>query len=180
MSGQSAQKTAPADQKVTPMMAQYIEIKTANPDSLLFYRMGDFYELFAEDAVEVSKAIGLTLTERSAGLPMAGVPHHSSETYIKKMLDAGFRVAIADQIQDPKEAKGVVDRAVTRVLTPGTLVDETLRRRMDPLALEVTHGDGRSVLGELPDGRQAEAARTPGHDGSLAGEVGADHSGSST
>lgn len=126
----TAETTTPAAAKKpsydTPAMRQFSRFKEQHPDCVLLFRMGDFYELFAEDAVEVSKAIGLTLTERSAGLPMAGVPHHSSETYIKKMLDAGFRIAIADQIQDPKEAKGVVDRAVTRVLTPGTLVDESL------------------------------------------------------
>ncbi len=114
------------DPRDTPAMRQHTRFKAQFPDCVLLFRMGDFYELFFDDAVEVAKAIGLTLTERSPGVPMAGVPHHAADGYIKKILDAGFRVAIADQIQDPKDAKGVVDRAVTRVLTPGTLVDDSL------------------------------------------------------
>jgi len=110
----------------TPAMRQFDRFKAEHPGCVLLFRRGDFYELFDDDAVEVSRAIGITLTERSAGIPMAGVPHHSAETYIKKILEAGFRVAIAEQTQDPKDAKGVVERAVTRVLTPGTLVDESL------------------------------------------------------
>ncbi len=110
----------------TPAMRQFDRFKAQHPGCVLLFRMGDFYELFDEDAVRVSRALGLTLTERTAGIPMAGVPHHSADGYIKRMLGAGFRVAIADQIQDPKEAKGVVERAVTRVLTPGTLIDENL------------------------------------------------------
>lgn len=112
--------------KLTPAMRQFHEFKDRFPGCVLLFRMGDFYELFYEDAVEVSKAIGLTLTERSPGQPMAGVPHHQLDNYLRKLIDKGFRVAIADQVQDPKEAKGVVERAVTRVLTPGTLVDDDL------------------------------------------------------
>ncbi|MGP1310988.1 MAG: DNA mismatch repair protein MutS, partial [Phycisphaerales bacterium] len=114
------------DPRTTPAMRQYFAFKERHPDSVLFFRMGDFYEMFDEDAVTAHKALGITLTERSAGLPMAGVPYHSVENYLKRMLEKGHRVAICEQIQDPKEAKGVVERAVTRVLTPGTLVDENL------------------------------------------------------
>jgi DNA mismatch repair protein MutS len=110
----------------TPAMRQYARFKERHPGCVLLFRMGDFYEMFDEDAVAVSKAIGLTLTQRSEGVPMAGVPHHSVDSYIAKMLKQGFRVAICDQIQDPKEAKGIVDRAVTRVLSPGALSDESL------------------------------------------------------
>jgi DNA mismatch repair protein MutS len=109
MSGQSAQKTAPADQKVTPMMAQYIEIKTANPDSLLFYRMGDFYELFFEDAEIASQALGITLTKRGKhqgdDIPMCGVPVHAADDYLQKLIAKGHRVSVCEQTEDPAEAK---------------------------------------------------------------------------
>jgi DNA mismatch repair protein MutS len=110
----------------TPAMRQWVRFKKQHPECLLFFRMGDFYELFDRDAVVVHQALGLTLTERTKGMPMAGVPFHSAEGYIRRLIDAGYRVAVCDQLQDPKDAKGVVDRGVTRVLTPGTLVDETL------------------------------------------------------
>ncbi len=107
-------------------MRQYDRFKRAQPGCLLFFRMGDFYELFDEDAVTAHKALGITLTERTKGVPMAGVPHHAAEGYLKRLVAQGFRVAVCEQIQDAKEAKGVVERAVTRVVTPGTLVDESL------------------------------------------------------
>ena len=107
-------------------MRQYRGFKEAYPDCVLFFRMGDFYEMFDEDAHTVHKALGLTLTQRSTGIPMAGIPFHAAEGYLHRMIAQGFRVAVCDQVQDPSEAKGVVDRAVTRVLTPGTLVDESL------------------------------------------------------
>ncbi len=131
-------------------MRQYARFKRAHPGCILFFRMGDFYELFHEDAVDVSKALGLTLTERSPGVPMAGVPHHQLETYLRKMLEAGFRVAVCDQIQDPKDAKGVVERAVTRVVTPGTLVDEGLVSDDRPIQLASIcfMGDGEDPNGE--------------------------------
>ena len=110
----------------TPAMRQYVRFKTAHPDCLLMFRMGDFYELFDQDAVTAHEVLGITLTERTKGMSMAGVPYHSMEGYLRRLVERGFRVAICDQIQDPKDAKGVVDRAVTRVLTPGTLVDESL------------------------------------------------------
>ncbi len=110
----------------TPAMRQYDAFKRQHPDCLLLFRMGDFYELFDDDAVAASKALGITLTERTAGIPMAGVPYHSYESYVRRLLDAGFRVARCDQIQDAREAKGIVERAVTQVYTPGTLVDEAM------------------------------------------------------
>ena len=112
--------------KLSPAMAQYHRFKEQHPGCLLFFRMGDFYELFYDDAVIASKVLGLTLTQRSEGQPMAGAPHHQLDNYLRKALAAGLRVAVADQIQDPKDAKGVVDRAVTRVVTSGTLVDDGL------------------------------------------------------
>jgi DNA mismatch repair protein MutS len=116
----------PGESRTTPAMRQYARFKAMHPECVLFFRMGDFYEMFHEDAVLAHKALGITLTQRTEGIPMAGVPHHAVEGYLRRMIDAGYRVAVCDQIQDPREATGVVERAVTRVLTPGTLVDEAL------------------------------------------------------
>ena len=110
----------------TPAMRQYARFKQAHPDCILFFRLGDFYEMFGRDAVLVHKLLSITLTERTKGLPMAGMPFHSAEGYIRRLVAMGHRVAVCEQMQDPKDAKGVIERAVTRVLTPGTLVDETL------------------------------------------------------
>ncbi|MEL6797987.1 MAG: DNA mismatch repair protein MutS, partial [Planctomycetota bacterium] len=114
------------DPKQTPAMQQYFRFKEQHPDCVLLFRMGDFYELFFEDAETVAGPLGLTLTQRTGGVPLAGVPHHQLDNYLRKLVALGYRVAIADQIQDPKDAKGVVDRAVTQVVTPGTLVDDGL------------------------------------------------------
>ncbi|MEX3011213.1 DNA mismatch repair protein MutS [Hoeflea sp. TYP-13] len=119
----------------TPMMEQFIEIKAANPDSLLFYRMGDFYELFFGDAVEASKALGITLTKRGQHLgediPMCGVPVHAADDYLQKLIAHGYRVAVCEQTEDPADAKkrgskSVVRRDVVRLVTPGTLTEEKL------------------------------------------------------
>ena len=119
----------------TPMMEQYIEIKAANPDSLLFYRMGDFYELFFEDAVDASRALGITLTKRGQHLgqdiPMCGVPVHAADDYLQKLISLGFRVAVCEQVEDPAEAKkrgakSVVRRDVVRLVTPGTITEDKL------------------------------------------------------
>ncbi len=114
------------DPRDTPAMRQYARFKQRHPDCILLFRMGDFYETFDDDAVTVHKALGLTLTKRTEGIPMAGIPYHQLDNYVRRLIAQDFRVAIADQIQDPKDAKGIVERAVTRVLTPGTLVDEAL------------------------------------------------------
>lgn len=119
----------------TPMMEQFIEIKANNPGSLLFYRMGDFYELFFDDAVEASRALGITLTKRGQhmgyDIPMCGVPIHASDDYLQKLITLGYRVAVCEQIEDPAEAKkrgskSVVKRDVVRLVTPGTLTEEKL------------------------------------------------------
>jgi DNA mismatch repair protein MutS len=115
-----------ADPRETPAMQQYYRFKRAHPGCVLMFRIGDFYEMFDEDAVAVSRAIGLTLTARSEGMPMCGVPFHQLEVYLKKLLGAGFRVAVCEQLQDASQVKGIVPRGVTRVVTPGTAVDETL------------------------------------------------------
>src|SRR6267143_214002 len=114
----------------TPMMQQYLRIKGEHPDILVFYRMGDFYELFYDDAEKASRLLDITLTSRgvSAGTPvkMAGVPAHSVEQYLAKLVKLGESVAICEQIGDPATAKGPVDRKVTRIVTPGTLTDAGL------------------------------------------------------
>jgi DNA mismatch repair protein MutS len=119
----------PIDEKLSPAMKQFQRFKQKYPDCILFFRMGDFYETFYEDAKVCSKVLGLTLTSRSKGenpVPLAGVPYHAVEGYLKKMLQAGFRVAVCEQVEDPKTAKGVVKRDVVRIVTPGTLTDDIL------------------------------------------------------
>src|SRR3989440_4208088 len=115
----------------TPMMQQYQEAKQRHPGMLLLFRMGDFYELFDDDAQTAVKVLGLTLTSRDKTIPMAGFPHHSLETHLRKLLQAGLRVAICDQVEDPALAKGLVRREVTRVITPGTVTEDNL---LDPRA----------------------------------------------
>ena len=116
--------------KLSPMMQQYLETKELYPDTILFFRVGDFYEMFFDDALVVSRAIELTLTGKDCGLeekaPMCGVPHHSADIYIKKLIDAGFKVAICEQLTDPSESKGLVVRDVVRIVTPGTLIDSNM------------------------------------------------------
>lgn len=113
----------------TPMMKQYLEAKRQSPGAIVLFRMGDFYELFFEDAELVSRVLGLTLTSRDKGpdaVPMAGFPHHSIDGHLRKLVQAGYRVAVCDQVQDPRDAKGLVQREVTRIVTPGTLTDDGL------------------------------------------------------
>ena len=111
----------------TPMMQQYLRIKANYPDTFLFYRMGDFYELFFDDAEKIARLLNITLTARgqSSGkpIPMAGVPFHAAESYIAKVLRHGFSIAICEQIGDPKTSIGPVERQVVRLLTPGTVSD---------------------------------------------------------
>ncbi len=117
----------PQNFKLTPMYEQYLSIKKDYPDAVLFYRMGDFYELFFKDAEIASRELQLALTSRSkdeAGVPMCGVPWHSCETYFSQMVEKGYTIAICDQVEDPRKAKGLVKREVTRVITPGTALDD--------------------------------------------------------
>src|SRR5436853_4628693 len=127
--------TPDAPARVTPMMEQYLEIKAANPALLLFYRMGDFYELFFEDAEIASKALGIMLTKRGKhqgqDIPMCGVPVERAEDYLHRLIAQGFRVAVCEQMEDPAAAKArgnksVVRRDVVRLVTPGTLTEDTL------------------------------------------------------
>ena len=125
----------PADPGVTPVMAQYLDAKARHPDALVFFRMGDFYELFFDDAVKAAEALGVALTKRGKHLgediPMAGVPAHAADGYLARLIRQGFKVAVCEQLEDPAEArkrgsKAVVHRDVTRVVTPGTLTEESL------------------------------------------------------
>src|SRR5262245_19257443 len=126
----------------TPMMQQYLRIKSQYPDILLFYRMGDFYEMFYDDARRAASLLDITLTARgqSAGqpIPMAGVPFHSVEGYLVKLVRKGESVAICEQMGDPSKSKGPVERQVVRIITPGTITDEALlEERQETLAAAV-------------------------------------------
>lgn len=116
-------------EKISPGMQQYLDIKKDYPDAFLLFRMGDFYELFYEDAVNAAQILELTLTSRNKNsehpIPMAGVPHHAAADYIDKLVDLGYKVAVAEQMEDPKKAVGIVKRAVTQVITPGTTIDHS-------------------------------------------------------
>ena len=137
MNETSRPPTAPSDEiRTTPMMAQYLEVKRAHPDALVFYRMGDFYELFFDDAVAASAALDIALTKRGKhngeDIPMCGVPVHAADSYLARLIREGFRVAVCEQMEDPTEArkargsKALVHRDVVRIVTPGTLTEDTL------------------------------------------------------
>lgn len=132
----------------TPLMKQYNEIKKDYEDSILFFRLGDFYEMFFEDAVKASKELGLTLTsrnkEKDANVPLAGVPYHSASSYITKLVSKGYKVAICEQVEDPKSAKGIVKREVVKVVTPGTVVDvDSLDSKSNNYLLSIREADGK-------------------------------------
>ncbi len=115
------------DDKLSPMMQKYMETKESYKDCILFYRLGDFYEMFFDDALTASKELELTLTGKNCGLkeraPMCGVPYHAAQIYVNRLVQKGYKVAICEQVEDPKEAKGLVKREVTRIATPGTNID---------------------------------------------------------
>ncbi len=129
-SGRSTRKKSDKDNQHTPMMQQFMRIKSKHPDSLLFYRMGDFYELFFDDAKKAARLLDITLTSRgkSAGqpIPMAGIPFHAADNYLARLVKLGESIAICEQIGDPATSKGPVDRDVVRIVTPGTITDEAL------------------------------------------------------
>src|SRR5438046_2651926 len=150
-----APSSPPAAEKVlSPAMRQCQQFKTQYPGYVLFFRMGDFYEMFWEDARIAAKALGVALTSRSRGgingedaIPMAGVPFHAVEGYLRKMIAAGHKVAICEQMEDPKLAKGVVQRDVVRLMTPGTLTDDPLLdgrcdNYLAAVAFNITQADG--------------------------------------
>lgn len=142
----------------TPMMQQYDEAKAIAEDALLLFRMGDFYELFHEDARIASRELGLSLTSRDKGenpIPMAGFPHHQLEPYLSRLIHAGFRAAVCEQVQDPKEAKGLVKREIARIVSPGTLTDDAMLNPRESnyllaLVQDVEQGVGKEKLIEEP------------------------------
>ncbi|MFM7122737.1 MAG: DNA mismatch repair protein MutS, partial [Fluviibacter sp.] len=147
---------------ITPMMRQYLAIKETVPDTLLFYRLGDFYELFQSDAEKAARILDITLTKRGQ-TPMAGVPFHAADQYIARLIKAGESVAICEQIGDPATSKGPVERAISRIITPGTVSDATLmdeRRENHLMALFpagarwgaawISLAAGRITLSEIP------------------------------
>src|SRR6476620_12540851 len=141
---------------VTPAMRQYLDAKQQHRDAIVLFRMGDFYEMFYEDALVAARALDLTLTSRSkdasGGIPMCGVPHHAVDTYIARLVRKGFRVAVCEQVEDPRKVKGLVRRAVVRVVSPGTLTDSSYLEAREPalivaLAPSVDgHGLGAALL----------------------------------
>ena len=118
--------------EATPMMKQYLQMKAEHPDCILMFRLGDFYEMFNEDAKLVSQELDLTLTTRDRNkppeerTPMCGVPYHSVEAYLSRLIAKGYKVAICEQMEDPATAKGLVDRDIIRIVTPGTLIESSM------------------------------------------------------
>src|SRR6267142_1906098 len=140
MSLPSDPSTLPTPASATPAMRQYLDAKQHHRDAILLFRMGDFYEMFYEDALTAARALELTLTSRSkdangGGIPMCGVPFHAVDTYIARLVKKGFRVAICDQVEDPRKAKGLVKREVVRVVSPGTLTDANVLDAREPAFL---------------------------------------------
>ncbi len=140
---------SPANSQVTPMMQQYLDIKSGYADSILFFRMGDFYEMFFTDAIKASKILGIALTSRDKKsgnpVPMCGVPYHSAAGYITKLIEQGLRVAICDQVEDPRLAKGIVKRQVTRIVTPGTCMDSDSLPAGEAHYIGAVTTDGKAV-----------------------------------
>jgi len=138
---------------VTPMLAQYREIKSRHPDKILFFRLGDFYEMFFEDAEVASRELGITLTSREVGkghkrMPMAGIPYHAASGYLATLLDKGYRVAICEQVEDPRKARGLVRREVVRVVTPGTVLDpKSLQEKSHNYLVMITESDQPPAYG---------------------------------
>ncbi|WP_047486566.1 DNA mismatch repair protein MutS [Terriglobus sp. TAA 43] len=143
------EKTTVEGAKLSPMMQQFAAAKAAHPDALLFFRMGDFYELFYDDAIVASRELELTLTarDRERQQPMCGVPYHAAEAYLQRLLRKGYRIAICEQMEDPKLAKGIVKREVTRVMTPGTALDPTAAASENTFLAALTVGGDRKSSG---------------------------------
>jgi len=134
---------------LTPMMVEYMKTKEQYSDCILFYRLGDFYEMFFEDAITVSRELELVLTGKNCGLeeraPMCGIPHHAAAAYIPRLVNKGYKVAICEQLEDPKQAKGIVKRGVVKIITPGTFVDNNSNLENDNTYLMAIHEDGETI-----------------------------------
>jgi DNA mismatch repair protein MutS len=161
---QTTSPTTPAiPGNVTPAMRQYFEAKRQYRHALLFFRMGDFYEMFYEDALVASRALDLTLTSRSkdssgVAVPMCGVPFHAADGYITRLVKKGYRVAICEQIEDPKKAKGVVKRDVVRVVSPGTLTDAAYLDAREPAFLMAILATGPPSRPEAATARSRQSS----------------------
>src|SRR3954452_6909278 len=142
---------APASAPTTALMRQYLEVKGRYPDAIIFFRLGDFYEMFYEDAVYAARALDLTLTTRDKGkedpVPMCGVPHHAVRTYLAKLTELGHRVALCEQLEDPRAVRGIVKRDVVRVVTPGVVLDEEALDPRAPSYVAAVAGDARGGYG---------------------------------
>ena len=138
---------------VSPMITQYNEIKEGYKDCILMFRLGDFYEMFFDDAEIASRELELALTGRNCGdnerAPMCGVPYHSAESYITRLISKGYKVAICEQLEDPKATKGIVKRDVVQIITPGTLIDLGLQERKNNYLLEVEEAGSMIVFPSL-------------------------------
>ena len=137
-------------EKYSPMIQQYLKVKEQYQDTLLFYRVGDFYEMFFDDAKTASRELDLILTGKNAGvedrIPMCGVPHHAVSGYVQRLVQRGYKIAICEQLQDPSEAKGIVERDVIRVITPGTIMEEITDEKASVYLAAVTdYGYGYSL-----------------------------------
>lgn len=133
---------------LSPMMSFYVKLKEQYTDAIVFFRLGDFYEMFFEDAITASEVLDLTLTGRDCGLeeraPMCGIPYHSAEGYIQKLVNSGYKVAICEQIGDPATSKGLVERDVVRVITAGTVIEDNLLDEKKNNYLASIAGDGNN------------------------------------
>src|SRR6266516_4021843 len=150
----------------TPAMRQYLDAKAQHRDSIVLFRMGDFYEIFYEDALVASRALEITLTSRSkdangGGIPMCGVPYHAVDTYIARLVKKGFRVAICDQVEDPRKAKGLVKREVVRVVSPGTLTDASYLDAREPAFLMAIAPCGRAGPAGARRGGAEQSVESP-------------------
>ena len=152
------------------MMQEYCKTKEQYKDCILFYRLGDFYEMFFDDALLVTRELEITLTGKDCGLeeraPMCGVPYHAAETYINRLIERGHKVAICEQVEDPKKAKGLVKREVVRIVTPGTTLDSSPLRRREPWTVRNIKRQARCFInamsvGSIPDQRKYGAPSTP-------------------
>src|SRR5881394_436260 len=132
-------------------MRQYLDVKARYPDAIVFFRLGDFYEMFYEDAVYVARTLSLTLTTRDKGkedpVPMCGIPHHAARGYVVKLTELGHRIAICEQLEDPRMVKGIVKRDVVRVVTPGVILDEESLDPRAPNYVAAVAGDARTGFG---------------------------------
>ena len=135
--------------KLSPMMQQYMDIKSNYQDCILFFRLGDFYEMFFEDAITCTRELELTLTGKQCGMeeraPMCGVPFHSAETYIARLVDRGYKVAICEQTEDPAAAKGIVKRDVVQIVTPGTVISSSMLKEKENNYIASIYAEDSSI-----------------------------------